>query len=218
MKSAEQPFQFMTASYLTRIGNQQAANLLELRGALEQCADASIFYHSYQTLDRHHFLREGFSNDFAQWSLASCNRPRLAERLAALDIRDYTALAELRRDLVHVVGEYCQAHPEEAQQTAFEPFYFCEAIEVVVPLGREARTLEEFRQCLESLSHASFHFHFISSRLRPPLRMNDFSHWFASALELERLARQTNSIDIYTNTLESARMRLLALVDEELER
>ncbi len=218
MKSAEQPFQFMTASYLVRIGNQKTTTLLELRQALEHCADASIFYHSYQSLDRHHFLRESFSNDFAQWVQAACNRPRLAERLASLDIRDYTTLAELRRDLINVVGEYCQAHPEEARQAAFEPFYICDAIEVVVPLGREARTLEEFRQGLESLSHASFHFHFIASRLRPPLRMNDFSHWFETSLGLERLAQRTNAIDIYTNTLEGAQKRLLALVNEELAR
>ena len=82
MKRAEHPFQFVAVSYLTRIGNQIATTLGELRDGLEKCSDASIFYHTFQSLGRHHFLTEGFSNDFAQWTLAACNRPGLAEALA----------------------------------------------------------------------------------------------------------------------------------------
>lgn len=218
MTVAERPFQFVTASYLTRVGNQKTQNLTDLRRGLEECSDASIFYHTFQSLGRHHFLTEGFSNDFAQWVLAACNRPRLAEQLASLDIRDYIAVADLRRDLLQVVAAYCDAHPEEARQAAFEDFFFCEAIEVSVPLGIEARTLQEFRRGLERLGHASFQFHFISSRLRLHLRTNDFSFWLAENLGLEPLAKQINRIDIYTNTLEGAQGRMLALVDRELAR
>ncbi len=218
MKIAEQPFHFVTASYLTRIGNQKATNLVELLSALEECSDASIFYHTFQSLSRHHFLTEGFSNDFAQWVLAACNRAVLAEKLASLDIRDYLSLGELRNDLRRVVDEYCQANPQFAEQTAFEPFYFLESIEVTVPLGVEARTLEEFCQQLQGLSNASFEFHFISSRLRLHLRTNDFSHWLESALGMGTLAKRFNQIDIYTNTLESARSKLLGLAERELNR
>ncbi|HXJ12252.1 MAG TPA: DUF5752 family protein, partial [Candidatus Limnocylindrales bacterium] len=70
MNVAETPFEFFTVAYLTRIGNQSAGNLVELLAGLEQCSDASIFHHVYQTLSSHHFLTEGFSNDFAQWALA----------------------------------------------------------------------------------------------------------------------------------------------------
>ncbi len=216
MKTAEQPFQFITASYLTRICNQKATNLLELSRGLEECSDASVFYHTFQSLERHHFLTEGFSNDFAQWVLAACNRPELAEKLASIDIRDYLLLSDLRNDLRRLVGDYCTAHPQQAEQTAFEPLYFCESLEVTVPLGVEAKTLEGFRQGLEGLSHASLHYHFIASRLRLHLRTNDFSLWFENGLGLATLARRTNQIDIYTNTLESGRSRLLALVDKEL--
>jgi hypothetical protein len=216
MKTAAQPFQFVTASYVTRISNYKADNLCELGQGLAHCSDASIFYHTFQSLSRHHFLTEGFSNDFAQWVLAACNRAELAERMAALDIRDYLSLAELRADLRRLLAEYCEEHKPLAEQRAFEPFYFCEGIEVTVPLGFEARTLEEFREGLERLSHASFHFHFIASRLRLQLRTNDFSHWFATGLGLETLAQRANRIDIYTNTLDSARSLLAALVEKEL--
>jgi uncharacterized protein DUF5752 len=82
----------------------------------------------------------------------------------------------------------------------------------------EAHTLEEFRAGLEKLSHASFHYHFIASRLRLHLGTNDFSNWLASSLGLGLLAQRVNRVDIYTNTLDSARAKLIKLVDEELTR
>lgn len=217
MKRAEQAFQFKTVSYLTRIANEMATTLAQLKQGLESCSDTSIFNHTFQTLSHHHFLTQGFSNDFAQWVLAACNRPELAEHLASLDIRDYLSLAELRADLKRLVSEYCDQNPQQAEQTAFEPFFFYEAIGVEVPLEMEAWTLEEFRNGLEKLSHASFHFHFIASRLRLQLRTNDFSYWLESCLDLGTLAKRVNRIDIYTNTLESALQRIISLVEKELD-
>ncbi len=218
MNAAASPFQFFTASYITRISNHKALTLSELAKALQSSSDASIFYHTFQSLSRHHFLTEGFSNDFAQWTLAACNRPELAEQLAGLDIRDYLSLAELRSDIHRLVADYCAHNPPQADQTAFEPFYFCEGIEVAVPLNLEARNLEEFRAGLEKLSHASMHYHFIASRLRLHLRTNDFSNWLENSLGLAPLAQRVNRVDIYTNTLDSARENLIALVDKELGR
>jgi hypothetical protein len=215
MNIAETPFEFFTVAHLTRIGNQSAGTLTELLSGLEQCSDASIFHHTFQTLGSHHFLTEGFSNDFAQWALADANRDQLAERLAVLDVRDYVSIAALRSDLSRVVGEYCAAHPEFANQTALERFYFCESVEVTVPLGRAATTLEQFRDGLDHLSHSAFYFHFITSRLRLQLRTNDFSHWLADGLGLTALAESINRIDIYTNTLDAARAKMIRLIEQE---
>lgn len=217
MKRAQFPFRFATASYLVRICNQKATRLSELQNGLAECSDASIFYHTFHSLRRHHFLTEGFSDDFAQWIMAGCNLAELAERLAALDLRDYLSLSDLRRDLRSLVADYCQSHPERAQQEAFEPFYFSEALEVSIPLNIEVQTLEDFRNVLAELSNASFHYHFVTSRLRLRLRTNDFSLWFSTGLGLEDLAQRAARIDIYTNTLEAARRQLLALASQELE-
>ena len=215
MNVAETPFDFVTASYLTRVGNQSAGTLTELLTGLERCSDASIFHHTFQTLGTHHFLTEGFSNDFAQWTLSSTNRNDLAEQLAALDIRDYTSIAALRTDLCCMVREFCVAQPQVASQSGLERFYFCESVEVTVPLGHSARNLDEFRDGLTRLSHAAFYFHFISSRLRLQLQTNDFSHWLSSSLGLGTLADSINHIDVYTNTLDSARGKMLRLIDRE---
>jgi hypothetical protein len=206
------PFEFFTVAYLTRIGNEVASTLTELHSGLEQCSDASIFHHTFQTLGLHHFLTEGFSNDFAQWVLAAANRGELAEQLGALDIRDYLSIAELRSDLRRLVGDYCAAHPQLAEQTALERFNFCESVQVTLGLGYSAVTLEEFRRGIERLSHASFYFHFVSSRMRLGFRTNDFSLWLANEMGLEALAVRVNRIDIYTNTLDSARAEMLRLI------
>jgi len=215
---ANEPFEFVTASYLVCIGNQECGSLMDLQRGIESCSDASIFYHTFQSLGRHHFLTEGFSNDFAQWVLSSCNRPILAEQLASLDIRDYVSLAALRSDLRRMVGDYCGANMREAQQAAFEPFFFCETVEEEVPLGIQAWTLDEFRAGMEAVGHASLQFHFITSRLRLHLRSNDFSQWLLKELGLKELARQVDQIDVYTNTLDSARRRIIHLVEGELAR
>lgn len=215
MNSAETPFEFFTVTSLTRIGNYSAGTLGEFLNGLEQCTDASIFHHTFQTLSSHHYLTEGFSNDFAQWVLADANRDALAEQLAALDIRDYTSIAALRADLCRMVREFIELHPEFAPQEALERFYFCESIEVTLPFGLTASNLDEFHLCITHLSHSAFYFHFISSRLRLHLRTNDFSHWLANSLGLKTLADNINRIDIYTNTLDSARAKLLRLVERE---
>jgi len=41
------------------------------------------------------------------------------------------------------------------------------------------------------------------------------AHWLAAGLGLESLAENINHIDIYTNTLDSARAKMLRLVDRE---
>ena len=216
MNTATQPFQFATASYLTSVENYMADTLAGLNAALAEAGDSAIFYHTFQTLGRHHFLTEGFSNDFAQWVLASLNQPALAERLASIDIRDYVSIQEVRCDIRRILGEFCEEHPNEAGIRAFEPFYFCEAVEVVLPLPWDARTLAGFRAGLARLSHSSFYHHFIASRVRLQLRTNDFSHWFRTALDMERLAARTDRIDVYTNTLDTARQELIELVDAEI--
>ncbi|MGA2119407.1 MAG: DUF5752 family protein [Bryobacteraceae bacterium] len=213
--TTSQGFQFYTAAYVVRINNQRACTLAEMRECLDSASDASIFFHTFQSLGRHHFLTEGFSSDFAEWVLAGLNLRELAERVGGIDIRDYVELAELRGDLSRMMGEYCEAHPREARISAFEPFHFCEGAEVTVPLGAPVVSLQEFERGLKSLSHASLYYHFLASRLRLRLNTNDFSHWLET-LGLNALARRINAIDIYTNTLDTARDAMVRLIDWEV--
>src|SRR5579862_1613012 len=104
--TAVKPFYFNTSAHLLRITQQKATTLLEFLEALRECPEGSIFQHTFRTLQEHHFIREGFSNDFAHWALSACNEPSLAEALASVDVREFTSVADLRERLLNIVETY----------------------------------------------------------------------------------------------------------------
>lgn len=207
MKAAEEPFQFVAASYLIRIRPERAYTLRDLASSLRTCSEASVFYHTFQSLETHHY--SAFSSDFAQWILAACNEAALAERLGAIDLREVVSLEELRQTLATRLEEHIRQIPASGDRPAFEPFHFCEAIEVAVPVDRLAHNLAELADGIGSLSLQTLHYHFITSRLRLRLKTNDFSNWIERSLGLGELAGKLNRIDFYTNTLGGVRAEIL---------
>lgn len=213
---ARAPFYFNTAAHLLRIGRQRADSLTQLLDGLRSCPEDSIFQHTFRTLQEHHFIREGFSNDFAHFAFAACNEVGLAERLASVDIREYTSLEALRARIVAIVDEYLKKNPRAGERAALEPFYFCASDTVVIPTTAVARNLEEFSGCLEKISVHSIHYHFIEARLRLKLNSNDFSIWLEEELGLGQLADRLNRIDIYTSTLNDVRRSIQKIVQGAL--
>ena len=210
---ARSPFYFNSAAHLLRIGRERATNLAELLDGLRICPNDSIFQHTFQTLQEHHFIREGFSNDFAHWAFAACNEVGLAERLAAIDVRAYTSIADLRNRLVTIVEDYLKHNPRARDRAALEPFYFCASDTVVIPTPFVARNLQEFIESLKKVSIHSIHYHFIEARLRLKLNSNDFSIWLEEEMDLGSIADRLNRIDIYTSTLHDARDQILRILD-----
>ena len=208
-KVAETPFQFCTASSILRVTGIRANSLDELLEHMRECSDACIFNHTFQTLEHHHFLTEGFSNDFAQWVLTSCNAPGVAERLASRDIRQYPKISDLRADFVGIIADQLSKTPEVGRRIALEPFYFSEAVTVAVPTSWRAATLQEFCDAIRHVSIHAIHYHFVTARLREPFTWNDFSLWLDQSLGLKELSDRVDSIDIYTHTLERVREQIL---------
>src|SRR5579862_6092589 len=164
--TAVKPFYFNTSAHLLRITQQKATTLLEFLEALRECPEGSIFQHTFRTLQEHHFIREGFSNDFAHWALSACNEPALGERLASVDVREFTVLEDLRQSLIAVMEDYVRGNPDAAQRPAEEPFYFCASDIVVLPTSFTPDTLPGFADGLRQVSIHSIHHHFIEARLR----------------------------------------------------
>lgn len=213
LRWARAPFYFNSAAHLTRIGREKATNLGELLEGMKNCPDTSIFQHTFQTLREHHFIREGFSNDFAHWAFAACNEVGLAERLSAIDIREFTSVEDLRDRLVQIVSSYLEQNPRARDRVAFEPFYFCASELVVIPTPYVARNLGEFADGLQKVSLHAIYYHFIDARLRLKLNSNDFSLWLENELDLGAVADRINRIDIYTQTLQDVRRALLRIVE-----
>ncbi len=210
MRKAKTPFKFIAASYLIRIGRERAHTLAELAACLREVSDASIFYHTFQSLEEYHYT--AFSSDFAQWAMAACNQTTLAERLAAIDVGEFLSIDGLRDALVRAVEEHNAQHPDWQNNIAFEPFYFCEEVDFTLPLEMRARTLAELANGIEKLSLQSLHHHFISSRLRLHLKTNDFSYWIENQLDLPELAQRLNRLDFHTNTLDGLREELVTAI------
>jgi len=210
------PFYFNTSEHLLRIGRQKACTLSELFDALHTCPDDSIFQHTFRTLQEHHFIRQGFSNDFGHWSLFACNEPALAEQLAAVDVREFTAIEGLRRRMIEIIDEFLQNHPRSGSQTAREPFYFCASDIVVLPTKFKAETLPDFLAGLNQVSVHSIHHHFIEARLRVHRMTNDFSNWLEEEVGLNDAADAIERIDIYTNTLEGVRLQIARIVSQAM--
>jgi hypothetical protein len=216
LRTPVKPFYFNTSTHLLRITTLKAHTLSELLDALRVCPDDSIFQHTFRTLQELHFIREGFSNDFAHWALTACNEPGLAEQLASVDVREFTSLGELRERFVQIVEKHLQLNPADGQRLAEETFYFCAADIVVMPTKFVAETMQDFVKGLKEVSVHSIHHHFIEARLRIKRMSNDFSQWLYEDVGLTDVARALNRIDIYTVTLEDVRRQMVSIVEGAL--
>jgi hypothetical protein len=216
IRTPVKPFYFNTSAHLLRITRQKANSLAEFLDALREVPENSIFQHAFRTLQEHHFIREGFSNDFAHWALSACNEPGLAEGLASVDVREFTSVAELRERFILIVQNFLNRSPAAAARSARETFYFCASESVVIPTNFVAQTLHEFAEGLRGVSVHSLHHHFIEARLRLKLMSNDFSQWLHEDLGLIEPARQLNRIDIYTVTMEDVRRQIVRIVERAL--
>jgi hypothetical protein len=215
-RKPDKPFYFNTSEHLLRIGSHRASTLSELLQALETCAEDSIFQHTFRTLQEHHFIRQGFSNDFAHWILSACHEPVLAEKLASVDVREFTAIEGLRKRMIEIVDEFLKKHPRSSSHQANEPFYFCASDIVVLPTPFVAESLAGFLDGLQHVSVHSIHHHFIEARLRLHLMSNDFSQWLEEEAGLPRTADSIERIDIYTNTMEGVRQEIARIVEQVL--
>lgn len=215
-RTPSKPFYFNTSEHLLRIGRQKAVTLPELLQALKTCPDDSIFQHTFRTLQEHHFIRQGFSNDFAHWSLSACHEPLLAEKLASVDVREFTAVSGLRQHMIEILDEFLQEHPRSNSHHASEPFYFCAADILVLPTPFVADSLPAFLDGLKHVGVHSIHHHFIEARLRLHLMSNDFSQWLEEEVGLPKIADSVERIDIYANTMEGVRKQIVRLVETAL--
>ena len=217
MRTPDKPFYFNTSEHLLRIGRQKATTLCELWQALQTCPDDSIFQHTFRTLQDHHFIGQGFSNDFAHWCLSACNEPVLAEQLASVDVREFTAIDGLRGRMVEIVDDFLESHPRAGSRPGHEPFYFCASDIVVLPTTFVSNSLAAFLDGVNQVSVHSIHHHFIEARLRLHCMSNDFSHWLEEEVGLRAAADSIERIDIYTSTMEGVRRQIAGIVEQVLK-
>ena len=206
-RRAADPFEFKSAEHLLFIEKERACNIGELARALRSCPEGSIFQHTFRTLEEHHFIKEGFSNDFAHWAYVELGKVGLGERLASLDVREFTSLVDTAFPSYRNGGGLWGTKSQITRpRRPGAPFYFCSSKIIILPPQRQVN-LAEFIEGLRAVSVHSIHYHFIEARLRRKLESNDFSIWLQQRLGHSAAGAQLNQIDIYTSTLEGVRAK-----------
>ena len=206
MNAAETPFEFVTVSYLTRIGTRARHAWRVSCG--RRCSDASIFTTRFKrcaslslTKDFPTTSRSGRWRTPIATTSPKARRARHSRLRFIAALRTSTGLRATIAPRFRIFGK-----PRWS-------VLFLQSMEVTAPLGRSARTLDEFRSGVRtSATRALLSLHLFEARLQ--LRTNDFSHWLAEGLGLGTLANSVDHIDIYTNTW-TARAKLLRLIDRE---
>src|SRR3989338_6952349 len=209
---AKTPFEFHTSSQLVAITGRKAADLNEFLAILKEIEDSSIFYHVHHAFREYQFAPGLYTNDFAHWVGDELNENVLAEKLANINIKDYTEIKSLRARIAEIVDNYLQANTDSGRLKARHKFYFCKNVGIIQKTRYAAWDLEEFCGMLHRVGLRSLFFHFFEARLRLGRKSNDFSDWIKFNFGDERLARQIEALDPYLYTMDQLRDQMIGLI------
>jgi hypothetical protein len=208
-------FGFMTSVEAVQLTGIRANSLAGLYGGMQQVDGSSIYHHTHRFYRAHSFLGGTPLSDFAFWVGENLKEAALAERMAALDPRDFPTIRELRTALLAIV-ETLKDAPDRWQR-GVPPgleFHFCRSVSLILPTGFKARNLEEFAFALERVDTTSLYYHLIEAPLHLNAEReyrNDFSEWLANQLGLGALAVAVADLNPYRHDLEGLRRDLLDL-------
>jgi hypothetical protein len=210
------PFLFMTSVEAVQLTGHKAASLLELYLYLKEAEGSSLYHHTHRFYRAHSFLGSADRSDFALWMANNLKEEAVAERMGALDLRDYRTLEEVRTALLGCMEPLMEDKDRWARRVppGLE-FHFCKSVSLVMPSGHEARNLEEFVFALERVDTSCLYHHLIEAPLHfhGPERAfaNDFSQWLSDS-GFPEPAQTVAAVDPYEGDLESLRRKLIAVL------
>jgi trehalose synthase-fused probable maltokinase len=216
LRPGEGAFTFVACMELREFVGVRAENERQLAELLDEVPLDSTYYHTHGFLLRHRFLAGTYPNDFATWVDTQVRDRILGERLAMVDPADFPTLQALREELVSVVDEHLRRLPVVPGIVSGEPFDFIQSRIVEIPTGIEVRTVQELRDALLEIDPSALYYHLVEARLRLGRGRNDFAAWIENGLGLPDLAARIQGVSPYTGSLEQARARLIAILDEAL--
>ena len=215
--TVKDPFIFKTQLSLVETTGLKARDLTELSHHLKEVPEASVYYNTHHFLQQHQYLTPEPPNDFAYWVTEVLQEDRIGEKLAAIDTVRFSTLTSLREVIVGTIERYLQEKPALRTAPDGEEFYFMKCVLFNLPTSHKAHNLREFLECLEKVSIGSLYNHVFEARLRPPLGVNDFSHWLSTALNEKKLASKIEKLDPYTQTMEGLRSKIMSLAQDRLK-
>jgi hypothetical protein len=214
---AATPFCFSGCTELLESLGPRANDERELADLVARVPAESIAHHTYGSLLRRRVFAASYGHDFATWTLSQARDRILGERLAVVDPFDFADPDALREKLVSTMADHLAHFPAAAGSGGGEPFHFMRSHVVVVPTGREARTLGEFRAALAEVDASVLYYHLVLAHRRLRGAGGDFGEWLREVLGRADVADQIARIDLYLSSLERVRARALTILDAALE-
>ena len=155
---AAEPFRFYTRLHLTELTGLRAAGLVQLVRLLKSVPGGSIYYHTHRFLQQHQYLSPEPPNDFAYWVREILGEQELGERLASIDIIEYSTIRSLRERIIETIEGYLVVHPEAKMRFPREggEFHFRKSVSFILPTEHVSYDLREFAEIAET-HHHRFH-------------------------------------------------------------
>jgi small-conductance mechanosensitive channel len=216
IKQAKSPFNFFTHLHIKVLTGRKAINLHELSQILKELPDSVVFYHTHHFLEEYNYLFQEPINDFAFWVTDVMGNEVLGERLASVDIFDFTSLAALKTRLAGIIDDYLSLNPDERKAPPGREFYFISSRSVVLPTPYKANNLIEFAEMLKKVTVFSIYFHVFEAHLRLQRTGNDFSNWVQDSLDEPDLAAEINKLSRYGYTLDALRQKIVETIEKYL--
>lgn len=220
LEKAKEPFRFYTRLHLTELTGLKASNLPQLLEHIKEAPEASIYHHTHRFLQQHQFLSPEPPNDFAYWVTRVLGEEKLGEKLASIDIVQFTTIADLRIKIASTVETYLKSNIGAAARSVHEnkEFHFMKSISFILSTHYSAIDLKEFVDILKKVDIDSIYFHIFEARLRLGKKTNDFSNWIETSIGDKDLANNILKLDPYTYTLEDLRKAIIRIIEKRINR
>jgi hypothetical protein len=215
---ASEPFRLCTRLHLSELTGLKASTLSELLELLRTVSGSCIYHHTHRFLQQHQYLSPEPPNDFAYWVSNVLGEAELGEKLASIDIIQYSSVRSLRERVILVIEDYLRKRPS-AEKRFVNPgaeFHFIKSVSFVFPTNHVAHDLNELADILKKITIDSIYFHVFEARLRLEKGKNDLSLWIEKATGDKALADKISRLDPYTFTLEDLRKKLVNLIEKSI--
>lgn len=215
---ASEPFRLCTRLHLSELTGLKASTLSELLELIKRVSGSCIYQHTHRFLQQHQHLSPEPPNDFAYWVTNVLGEDELGEKLASIDIIQYSSVRSLRERIALVIEDYLQKHPR-AKRKFVNPgaeFHFIKSVSFVFPTNHVATNLKELAEILKQITIDSIYFHVFEARLRLEKGNNDLSLWIEKAIGDKELADKISRLDPYTFTLEDLRKKIIGLIERRI--
>ncbi|MFH1784479.1 MAG: DUF5752 family protein [bacterium] len=216
-KKVKEPFRFCTRLNLLELTGKKAKDVEELLAITREVSGAVIYHHTHHFLQQQQYISPEPPNDFAYWVTNILRESALGEKLASINMCEFTSVSAIRDRIVSILEKDLVGKPRPLRSAPEgEEFTFKRSITFILPTPYFAHDLKQFIEILKKISVNSIYFHVFEARLRSENGRGDFSNWIENSMGDKALADKLSGIDPYTYTLEGLREKIIRIIETDV--